>query len=65
MKRIDKVRGMSARELAWFLGDIQWDTANYCGGVVQNQTYPFPENGPMDWVVWLFEEDNDGKIGRH
>jgi hypothetical protein len=56
---------MSARELAWFLGDIQWDTANYCGGVAQNQTYPFPENGPVDWVVWLFEEDNDGKIGRH
>ena len=48
----DHIRMMSDDELDKFLGDIQWDVANYCGGVTQNQTYPIPEQRGA-WLDWL------------
>jgi len=51
----DKIRAMSDEELDKFLGDVQWDVANYCGDVTQNQEYPFPEQRGA-WLEWLKQE---------
>lgn len=39
----DRIRNMTDEELDKFLGEVQWDVANYCGGVTQKQEYPIPE----------------------
>ena len=53
--KADLIRAMTDEELDKFLGDVQWDTANYCGGVTQKQDYPFPEQRGA-WLDWLREE---------
>ena len=55
----DRIRSMSDEELDKFLGDIQWDVANYCGGVTQKQDYPVPEQRGA-WLDWLKQEVYDG-----
>ena len=57
----DRIRSMTDDELDKFLGDIQWDVANYCGGVTQNQIYPIPEQRGA-WLDWLKEEWKDGRM---
>ena len=51
----DKIRTMTDEELDSFLGNVQWDVANYCGGVAEKQEYPVPE-GKGAWLEWLKEE---------
>ena len=51
----DKIRAMSNEELDKFLGDVQWDVANYCGGVTQKQEFPVPEQRGA-WLDWLKQE---------
>ena len=51
----DKIRAMSDEELDKFLGEVQWDVANYCGGVTQKQEYPFPKQRGA-WLDWLKQE---------
>lgn len=55
----DRIRSMSDEELDKFLGEVQWDVANYCGGVTQKQEYPVPEHRGA-WLGWLKEEAKDG-----
>lgn len=56
----DRIRAMSDEELDKFLGDVQWDVANYCGGVTQKQAYPVPEQRGA-WLDWLRQEVSDGE----
>ena len=51
----DRIRGMTDEELDKFLGGVQWDVANYCGGVTQKQEYPVPEQRGA-WLDWLKQE---------
>ena len=51
----DRIRSMTDEELDKFLGEVQWDVANYCGGVTQKQEYPVPEQRRA-WLDWLKEE---------
>ena len=51
----DRIRAMTDEELDKFLGEVQWDVANYCGGVTQKQEYPVPEQRGA-WLEWLKEE---------
>ena len=51
----DLIRSMTDEELDEFLGGVQWDVANYCGGVTQKQEYPVPEQRGA-WLKWLKEE---------
>ena len=51
----DRIRAMTDEELDKFLGEVQWDVANYCGGVTQKQEYPVPEQRGA-WLDWLKEE---------
>lgn len=53
----DKIRSMNDEELDKFLGEVQWDVANYCGGVTQKQEYPVPEQRGA-WLDWLKQEAN-------
>lgn len=48
----DHIRNMTDEELDKFLGEVQWDVANYCGGVTQKQEYPVPEQIGA-WLDWL------------
>lgn len=48
----DRIRNMTDEELDKFLGEVQWDVANYCGGVTQKQEYPIPEQIGA-WLDWL------------
>ena len=48
----DRIRAMTDEELDKFLGDVQWDVANYCGGITQKQEYPVPEQRGA-WFDWL------------
>ena len=54
----DRIRAMTDEELDKFLGEVQWDVANYCGGVTQKQDYPVPEQRGA-WLNWLNEEVKD------
>lgn len=54
----DHIRAMSDEELDKFLGEVQWDVANYCGGVTQKQEYPVPEQRGA-WLDWLKQEKAD------
>lgn len=54
----DRIRAMTDEELDKFLGEVQWDVANYCGGVTQKQDYPVPEQRGA-WLNWLNEEAKD------
>jgi hypothetical protein len=56
----DRIRAMSDEELDKFLGEVQWDVANYCGGITQKQEYPVPEQRGA-WLDWLRQEATDGK----
>ena len=56
----DRIRAMSDEELDKFLGDVQWDVANYCGGVTQKQEYPIPEQRGV-WLDWLRQETEEGE----
>ena len=51
----DRIRAMTDEELDKFLGEVQWDVANYCGGVTQKQEYPVPEHRGA-WLGWLKQE---------
>lgn len=51
----DRIRAMTDEELDKFLGEVQWDVANYCGGVIQKQEYPIPEQRGA-WLDWLKQE---------
>ena len=51
----DRIRAMSDEELDKFLGEVQWDVANYCGSVTQKQEYPIPEQIGA-WLDWLRQE---------
>ena len=53
--KADRIRAMSDEELDKLLGEVQWDTANYCGGVTQKQEYPVPEQRGA-WLGWLRQE---------
>ena len=55
----DRIRSMTDEELDKFLGEVQWDVANYCGGVTQKQEYPVPEQMGA-WLDWLKKEVEDG-----
>lgn len=55
----DRIRAMSDEELDKFLGEVQWDVANYCGGVTQKQEYPVPEQRGV-WLDWLKQEAEEG-----
>ena len=48
----EHIRNMTDEELDKFLGEVQWDVANYCGGVTQKQEYPIPEQIGA-WLDWL------------
>ena len=54
----DRIRSMTDEELDKFLGEVQWDVANYCGGVTQKQEYPVPEQRGA-WLDWLKEEASE------
>ena len=56
----DRIRAMSDEELDKFLGEVQWDVANYCGGVTQKQEYPVPEQRGV-WLDWLKQEAEEGE----
>ena len=55
MTNADRIRAMTDEELDHFLGDVQWDVANYCGGVTEKQEYPVPEKKGC-WLDWLKQE---------
>lgn len=55
LRNADRIRAMSDEELDKFLGEVQWDVANYCGGVTQKQEYPVPEQRGA-WLEWLKKE---------
>ena len=55
MTNADRIRTMTDEELDKFLGEVQWDVANYCGGITQKQEYPFPEQKGA-WLDWLKQE---------
>lgn len=57
--RADCIRFMTDEELDRFLSDIQWDVANFCGGVTEKQNYPVPEQRGA-WLEWLKQETNNG-----
>ena len=57
--KADLIRSMSDEELDKFLGEVQWDVANYCGGVTQKQEYPVPEQRGA-WLDWLRQEEEHG-----
>ena len=59
MTNADSLRTMTDEELDKFLGEVQWDVANYCGGVTQKQKYPVPEQRGA-WLDWLKQEVQDG-----
>jgi len=48
----DRLRAMNDEELDKFLSDVQWDVANFCGGVTEKQEYPVPEQRGA-WLDWL------------
>lgn len=54
----DRIRSMTDEELDKFLGEVQWDVANYCGGITQKQEYPIPEQRGV-WLDWLKQEVNE------
>lgn len=54
----DRIRAMTDEELDKFLGEVQWDVANYCGGVTQKQEYPVPEQRGA-WLGWLKQEASE------
>ena len=54
----DRIRAMDDEELDKFLGEVQWDVANYCGGVTQKQEYPVPEKMGA-WLDWLKQNVED------
>ena len=56
----DRIRSMTDEELDKFLGEVQWDVANYCGGVTQKQEYPVPEQRGA-WLDWLKQEAEEGE----
>ena len=58
--KADKIRSMTDEELDKFLGDVQWDVANYCGGVTQKQEYPVPEQRGA-WLDWLKQEAEEAE----
>ncbi|MBO7668982.1 MAG: hypothetical protein J6S60_00195 [Oscillospiraceae bacterium] len=60
MTNADRIRAMTDEELDKFLGALQWDVANYCGGVTQKQEYPVPEHRGawLDWLKSPVEVDN-------
>lgn len=58
MTNADRLRAMSDEELDKFLGEVQWDVANYCGGVTQKQEYPVPEQRGA-WIGWLKQEASE------
>lgn len=58
MTNSQKIRAMTDEELDHFLGDVQWDVANYCGGVTEKQEYPAPEKNGC-WLDWLKQEVNE------
>lgn len=51
----DRIRNMSDEELDKFLGEVQWDVANYCGGKTEEQEYPVPKQQGA-WLDWLKQE---------
>lgn len=51
----DRIRAMTDEEMDDFLGEVQWDVANYCGGVSQKQDFPVPEHRGA-WLDWLKQE---------
>jgi len=51
----DQIRAMTDEELDKFLGEVQWDVANYCGGITQRQKYPVPEQRGA-WLDLLRQE---------
>lgn len=55
MTNADRIRAMTDEELDKFLREIQWDVANYCGGIIEKQLYPIPEKRGA-WFNWLKEE---------
>jgi hypothetical protein len=55
----DRIRAMTDEELDKFLGEVQWDVANYCGGVTEKQEYPVPEHRGA-WLDWLKQEATNG-----
>lgn len=55
MTNADRIRSMTDEELDKFLGEVQWDVANHCGGVTQKQEYPVPEQRGA-WLDWLKQE---------
>ena len=55
----DRIRAMTDDELDHFLSDVQWDVANYCGGVTEKQDYPVLEQRGA-WLDWLKQEVDDG-----
>ena len=59
MTHADRIRSMSDEELDKFLGEVQWDVANYCGGVTQKQEFPVPEHRGA-WLDWLRQEVGNG-----
>lgn len=61
MKNADRIRSMTDEELDKFLGDVQWDVANYCGSVTQKQEYPAPEKMGA-WLYWLKREVSEPTI---
>ena len=54
----DRIRAMTDEELDKFLGEVQWDVANYCGGVTEKQEYPVPEQRGA-WLDWLKQEASE------
>lgn len=56
----DRIRAMSDEELDKFLGEVQWDVANYCGGLTEKQVYPVPDKRG-DWLEWLKQESRTEK----
>ena len=60
MTNADRIRAMTDEELDKFLGEVQWDVANYCGGVTQKQEYPVPEQRGA-WLDWLKAEAEEGE----
>lgn len=58
MTNADRIRAMTDEKLDHFLGDVQWDVANCCGGVTEKQKYPVPEKNGC-WLDWLKQEVSD------
>lgn len=61
----DRIRAMTDDELDKFLGDVQWDVANFCGGVTEKQEYPVPEQRGV-WLDWLIQPaEREMKMTKH